>query len=70
MINQKMMMMLITQCSLAPAGIKSDFLFDPNRDVYSTKGTGHWGTEENRPWEENRPQICEKIANFGVFTFF
>ena len=29
-----MMMMLITQYSL----------FDPNRDVYSTKGTGHWGT--------------------------
>merc|ERR1712002_531110 len=43
-INQKMMMMLITQCSLVPAfsGIKRDFLFDPNRDVYSTKGTGHW----------------------------
>ena len=40
------------------------------RDVYSTKGTSHWGTEENRPWEENRPQLHEKIANFGVFTLF
>ena len=72
MMNQKMIMMLITQCSLVPAfsEIKRDFLFDPNRDVYSTKGTDHWGTEENRPWEENRPQICEKIANFGVFTLF
>ena len=26
------------------SGIKRDFLFDPNRDVYSTNGTGHWGT--------------------------
>ena len=25
-----------------------------NRDVFSTKGMSHWGTEENRPWEENR----------------
>ena len=33
-----MMMMLITQYSLVPAfsEIKRDFLFDPNRDVYSS----------------------------------
>ena len=40
------------------------------RDVYSTKRSDHCGTEENRPWEENRPQIREKIANFGVSTLF
>ena len=40
------------------------------REVYSTKGTSHWGTEEHRPWEENRPKIREKVANFDVFTLF
>ena len=50
--------------------VKIDFLFDPNRDVYSTKGTGHWGTEENRPWEENRPQICKKNREFWRFYTF
>ena len=39
------------------------------RDVYSTKGTPHWdrGTKENRPCEENRPQIRDFFLAFLHF---